>query len=77
MDGDRAPLGELAALANDADAWLMVDDTPTTSISMLPLLWPACRFADQHTLQSSHGSYGGYICASQPVIDLIRNRART
>jgi len=21
------------------------------------------------------GAYGGYICASQPVIDLIRNRA--
>ena len=26
MDGDRAPLAELAALASDADAWLMVDD---------------------------------------------------
>ena len=23
------------------------------------------------------GGYGGYLCASQPVIDLIRNRART
>ena len=23
------------------------------------------------------GAYGGYLCASQPVIDLVRNRART
>src|SRR5881394_3647275 len=29
------------------------------------------------TLSKAIGGYGGYICASQPVIDLIRNRART
>ena len=29
------------------------------------------------TLSKAIGAYGGYICASQPVIDLVRNRART
>ncbi len=29
------------------------------------------------TLSKALGGYGGYLCASQPVIDLIRNRART
>jgi 8-amino-7-oxononanoate synthase len=29
------------------------------------------------TLSKAIGGYGGYLCASRPVIDLIRNRART
>ena len=49
--------------------------TPTTSIS------PRAKSSDVPlcigTLSKALGSYGGYLCASQPVIDLIRNRART
>ena len=29
------------------------------------------------TLSKSIGTYGGYVCSSKPVIDLIRNRARS
>jgi 8-amino-7-oxononanoate synthase len=29
------------------------------------------------TLSKAVGAYGGYLCASQPVIDLMRTRART
>jgi 8-amino-7-oxononanoate synthase len=29
------------------------------------------------TLSKAVGAYGGYLCASGPVIDLMRNRART
>ena len=29
------------------------------------------------TLSKALGSYGGYVCASQPVIDLLKTRART
>ncbi len=49
--------------------------TPTTSISPAPSR-PAYRFASARCPRRS-AAYGGYLCASQPVIDLIRNRART
>jgi 8-amino-7-oxononanoate synthase len=29
------------------------------------------------TLSKAIGSYGGYLCASEPVVELMRNRART
>ena len=29
------------------------------------------------TLSKAVGAYGGYLCASEPVIELMRNRART
>jgi 8-amino-7-oxononanoate synthase len=73
MDGDRAPLGELAALARRFDAWLMVDDAhdlhfePATTDIPLRI----------GTLSKALGGYGGYLCASAPVIELMRNRART
>ena len=75
MDGDRAPLAELAALAREFDAWLMVDDAHDLDFAARQ------RAADVPlrigTLSKAIGAYGGYLCASQPVIDLIRNRART
>jgi 8-amino-7-oxononanoate synthase len=72
MDGDRAPHAELAALAREFDAWLMVDDAHDLDFAVhtdAPL-----RIG---TLSKAFGAYGGYLCASQPVIDLVRNRART
>ena len=74
MDGDRAPLVELAALSNGADAWLMVDDAHDLDFDAAALADVPLRIG---TLSKAMGAYGGYICASQPVIDLIRNRART
>jgi 8-amino-7-oxononanoate synthase len=74
MDGDRAPLTELAALAREFDAWLMVDDAHDLDFARATSSGvPLCI----GTLSKALGSYGGYLCASQPVIDLIRNRART
>lgn len=74
MGGDRAPLSDLANLAQENDAWLMVDDAHD-------LDFDAARRPDVPirigTLSKALGGYGGYVCASQPVIDLIRNRART
>src|SRR4051812_27916443 len=74
MDGDRAPLPELAALAESADTWLMVDDAHDLDFEAAALANVPLRMG---TLSKALGAYGGYICASQPVIDLIRNRART
>jgi 8-amino-7-oxononanoate synthase len=73
MDGDRAPLAELAALAGEYDAWLMVDDAHDLDFDNAGNVAVPLRIG---TLSKALGSYGGYVCGSQPVIDLIRNRAR-
>jgi 8-amino-7-oxononanoate synthase len=83
MDGDLAPLAELNALADEYDAWLMSDDAHGLGVVgggrgssfsgnthvPIPL--------QMGTLSKAVGAYGGYLCASAAVIDLIRNRART
>jgi 8-amino-7-oxononanoate synthase len=74
MDGDRAPLNELAPLARNFDTWLMVDDAHDVDFAKAGQAYVPIRIG---TLSKAIGSYGGYVCASQPVIDLIRNRART
>jgi 8-amino-7-oxononanoate synthase len=83
MDGDLAPLAELLALANEHDAWLMSDDAHGLGVvgggrgssfvgnSHIPVP------LQMGTLSKAVGAYGGYLCASSAVIDLIRNRART
>jgi 8-amino-7-oxononanoate synthase len=73
MDGDRAPVAELAALADACDAWLMVDDAHDLDFDSAASAGVRRRIG---TLSKALGSYGGYVCGSQPVIDLIRNRAR-
>ena len=74
MDGDRAPLAELAALAREFDAWLMADDAHDLDFGAAARADVPLRIG---TLSKAFGAYGGYVCASQPVIDLLRNRART
>ena len=74
MDGDRAPLTELASLAQEADAWLMVDDAHDLDFRAASRAGVPLQIG---TLSKAMGTYGGYLCASRPVIDLVRNRART
>jgi 8-amino-7-oxononanoate synthase len=81
MEGDRAPLTELSEVAAAHDAWLMTDDAHALGVigdgrgssfasgASVPL--------QMGTLSKAAGSYGGYLCASRSVSDLIRNRART
>jgi len=83
MDGDLAPLAELNTLANEYDAWLMSDDAH--GLGVVGGGRGSSFSANTHvpvplqmgTLSKAVGAYGGYLCASRPVIDLIRNRART
>jgi 8-amino-7-oxononanoate synthase len=75
MDGDLAPLGELATLARAHDAWLMTDDAHGLGVVSQGTDEPADL--QMGTLSKALGSYGGYVCASAPVIDLIKTRART
>jgi 8-amino-7-oxononanoate synthase len=83
MDGDLAPLHELSALAAEYDAWLMSDDAHGLGVVGGGR---GSAFADGRkaridlqmgTLSKALGSYGGYLCASRAVIDLIKTRART
>ena len=72
MDGDRAPIAALATLAARHDAWLMTDDAHGT---FQP---DAIRAPLQvGTLSKAVGGYGGYLCASEPVVALMKTRARS
>ncbi|MFZ1186263.1 MAG: 8-amino-7-oxononanoate synthase [Pseudolabrys sp.] len=83
MDGDLAPLPELVALAENYDTWVMSDDAHglgvvgggrgSTFVGNSGIPVPV----QMGTLSKAIGSYGGYLCASAPVIELMRNRART
>ncbi len=83
MNGDLAPLAALNTLANNYDAWLMSDDAHGLGVvgggrgssfvgnTHIPVP------LQMGTLSKAVGAYGGYLCASHAVIDLMRNRART
>jgi 8-amino-7-oxononanoate synthase len=82
MDGDLAPLRTLAMLAVEHDAWLISDDAHGLGVlgggrgSSFAEGEPAPVPLQMGTLSKALGSYGGYLCASEPVIDLIKTRAR-
>ena len=82
MDGYLAKLPEIRALADRYDALLMVDDCHATGV-----MGPQGRGTPAHlkvhadiltgTLgKALGGALGGYIAGPQPVIDLLRQRAR-
>jgi len=83
MDGDLAPLHGLAALAEYHDAWLLSDDAHGLGVvgggrgSNFVRTRKAEVPLQMGTLSKALGAYGGYICASASVVDLLRNRART
>jgi len=82
MDGDLAPLAELSEIAAANDCWLLSDDAHGLGVIGDGRGAVAAAGApdvplQMGTLSKSLGSYGGYICASAPVIDMIKTRART
>ncbi len=84
MDGDAAPVEALAARAAQHDAWLMTDDAHGIGVvgregrgSSFMGAEKAAVPLQMGTLSKAVGSYGGYLCASRAVCDLIRTRART
>lgn len=83
MDGDLAPLDRLVPLCAAHDAWLMTDDAHGigvvgggggSSAAFEGVDRPPLQMG---TLSKAIGGYGGYLCASGAVIDLIKTRART
>jgi 8-amino-7-oxononanoate synthase len=82
MDGDVAPLGAISALARAHDAWLLVDDAHGLGVTGggagTAALFPEARVdLAMGTLSKALGGYGAYVCATRPVVDLLKTRART
>jgi 8-amino-7-oxononanoate synthase len=83
MDGDIAPLTEFGQLARRFDAWLMCDDAHGLGVvgggrgSVFASGTTADVPLQMGTLSKAIGGYGGYLCASRSVIELIKTRART
>ena len=75
MDGDRAPVAALAALAEAHDAWLVTDDAHGFGLDGGD--GPAHVPLRMGTLSKAIGGYGGYLAASAPVVGLMRTRARS
>ena len=85
LDGrrPRAAARALARWRSGYDAWLMIDDAHGLGVlgggrgSTFAHGAPADIPLQMGTLSKAIGGYGGYLCASHAVIDLMRNRART
>lgn len=82
MDGDTAPLDRLSEVCAKHDAWLLSDDAHGVGVLAegrgSAALFPGATIPLQMgTLSKALGSYGGYLCGSQAVVDLLKTRART
>lgn len=83
MDGDRAPLDRLAEVSEGHEAWLLVDDAHGFGVlgegrGSVSEYDPRPSVPLQiGTLSKAAGSYGAFLCASEPVVAMIQNRARS
>jgi 8-amino-7-oxononanoate synthase len=84
MDGDRAPLRELSALAREYHSILMIDEAHATGClgargAGLAEAEGLTDAVDVHmgTLGKALGAAGAYIAGSRPLVDLVVNRARS
>ena len=83
MDGDLAPLPALRDIANRYDSWLVTDDAHGIGVigagrgGGFAFDPPVVADVQMGTLSKALGSYGGYVCGSQKLIDLLVNRARS
>lgn len=79
MDGDLADLPRLIELARRYDAWTMIDDAHALGVlghgRGSSRHWGVAPDVQMGTLSKAAGSYGGYIAASRPVIELLISSA--
>lgn len=79
MEGDRAPIEEIAEACRRHDAMLMVDDAHATGVLDPRLAGPGGSGAGvvMSTLSKALGSAGGFVAGSRDLVEWLRNRART
>ena len=84
MDGEHAPLKDLAALAARYDAELIVDEAHATGVCgpdgrgcVAEARLAGRVFATVHTCGKALAAAGAFICGSEDLRQLLINRART
>src|SRR3546814_13129441 len=82
MDGDRAPVADLAAVADRHDAILIVDEAHATGVfgpagaGLAHILGPRENLITLHTCGKALGCEGALLCAPHIVTDFLVNRGR-
>ena len=82
MDGDRAPLADLAAVADRHDAVLIVDEAHATGVygpagqGLAHDLAPRENLITLHTCGKALGCEGALLCGPRIVRDFLINRGR-
>ena len=82
MEGDLAPLEDLAAIAVEDGAVLVVDEAHATGLygdrgqGRAHGLDPSVDIVTLHTCGKALGGAGGLVCADPVLIDTLVNRAR-
>lgn len=82
MDGDRAPLADLAALAARHDGMLLIDEAHATGVfgtagrGLAEGLHDSESVVTLHTCGKALGTQGGLLCLPRVLRDMMVNRAR-
>ncbi|MBX3594409.1 8-amino-7-oxononanoate synthase [Sphingomonas sp.] len=82
MDGDRAPLAELAAIADRHDAMLLIDEAHATGVwgaggrGLAAGLDGRANIVTLRTCGKALGCEGALICGPRVMADFLVNRAR-
>lgn len=83
MDGDIAPLRELAELADRTSSMLLVDEAHATGVygehgtGLCEAISPLRGLVRIGTLSKAIGSQGGFLAGTRDLIEWVRNTART
>jgi 8-amino-7-oxononanoate synthase len=84
MDGDLAPLAEIARLCERHDAWLVVDDAHGIGVlgangrgSLDAFSLSSPRIVHMATLGKALGGYGAFVSGEVCVVEWLMQRART
>jgi 8-amino-7-oxononanoate synthase len=83
MEGDVAPIDELAAIARAEDGWLLIDEAHATGLygpggrGLAAHLDGADNVVSLHTCGKGLGVEGALVCAPRLIIDFLVNRARS